>query len=114
MVVTPRRGLPRDLLGLKLAVEGFEDPVLEDVAIAGLDAAEDQADAGFACVEDDRLGFERFAVLVNPQQDAALRLKGGGGFDEAAHQAELGDTAGESRFGRAFGSDFGGCVEGKS
>ena len=103
--------LAGDLLGLELAVEGFEDPVLENVTIAGLDSAEDQAEAGLPGVKDDRLGFERFVVLVNPQQDAALRLKGGGGFDETAHQAELGDTPGKSRFGRAFGGDFCGCVE---
>lgn len=107
-------GLPGDLLGLELAVERFENPVLKHVAIAGLDSAEDQAEAGLPGIKDDRLGFERFMILVDPQQDAALELKGGRGFDEAAHQAELGDTPGECRFGRAFVSDFGGCVEGKS
>lgn len=107
-------GSAGDLLGLELAVEGFENPILEDVAIAGLDCAEDQADAGLPGVEDDCFGFERFAVLENPQEDAALNIKGGGGFEEAAHQAELGDTAGDGRFGRGFGSDFGGCVERKS
>jgi hypothetical protein len=34
-------GLAGDLLGLELAIEGFEDPVLEDVAIARLYFAED-------------------------------------------------------------------------
>jgi hypothetical protein len=29
-------GLAGDLLGLELAIEGFEDPVLEDVAVARL------------------------------------------------------------------------------
>jgi len=82
--------------------------------VAGLDCAEDQAEAGFAGVEDDCLGFERFVVLVNSQQDAALKIEGGGGLDEAAHQAEFGDTAGNSRFGQGFGSNFGGCIEGKS
>ena len=100
-----------DLLGLELAVQGFEDPVLEDFAVAGLDCAEDQAEAGLAGVEDDCFGFERFAVFVNAQRDTTFKIEGGGSLDEAAHQAEFGDTAGESRLGRAFGSDFGGCIE---
>ncbi len=103
-----------DLLGLELAVEGFENPVLEDVAIAGFDCAEDQADAGGAGIKDDGLGFEGFAVLVNPEENGVFQFKGGGGFEEAAHQAELGDASGESRAGGGFRSDLGVGVEGKS
>ena len=38
-------GLAGNLLGFELAVEGFDDPVLEDVAVAGLYFAEDEAEA---------------------------------------------------------------------
>ena len=106
--------LTEDLLGLELAVEGFEDPVLEDVAIAGFDSAEDQADAGGAGIKDDGLGFEGFAVLVNLQEDGVFQCKGGGGFEKTAHQAELSDAPGEGRARGGFRSDLGVGVEGKS
>ena len=106
--------LAGDLLGLELAVEGFENPVLEDVAIAGFDSAEDQADAGGAGIKDDCLGFEGFAVLVNLEENGALQFKGSGGFEETAHQAEFGDASGQSRARGGFRSDFGVGVEGKS
>ncbi len=38
-------GLAGDLLGFELAIEGFDDPVLENVAIAGLYFAEDETEA---------------------------------------------------------------------
>ena len=107
-------GLAGDLLGLKLAVEGFENPVLEDVAIAGLDPAEDQADAGWAGIKDDGVGFEGLAVLVNLQENGTLQFKGSGGFEETAHQAEFGDASGQSRARGGLRSDFGVGVEGKS
>ena len=79
--------LTGDLLGLELAVEGFQDPVLEDVAIARFDSAEDQADAGGTGIKDDGLGFESFTVLVNLQENGVFQFKGGGGFEKTAHQA---------------------------
>jgi hypothetical protein len=38
-------GLAGNLLGFELAIEGFEDPVLEDVAEAGLYLAKHEAEA---------------------------------------------------------------------
>jgi hypothetical protein len=107
-------GLAGDLLGFELAVEGFEDPGLEDFAVAGFYFAEEQAEAGGAGVEDDGFGFEGFAGIVNFQSDMALFFEGGSGLEEAALQAEFGDTSGKNRFGRVLGSDFGVSVEGKS
>lgn len=106
--------LAGDLLGLELAVEGFENPVLEDVAIAGLDSTEDQAYAGGPGIKDDCLGFESFAVLVNLQVNGAFQFKGSGGFEETAHQAQLGDASGQSRARGGLRSDFGVGVERKS
>lgn len=108
------RKLAGDLLGFELAVEGFEDPVLEDVAIAGLDFSKEEAQAGWPGVKDYRFGFEGFAGVVNFQEDLALFRKGRGGFEEAALQAQFGDTPRDNRFRRAFRSDFGCCVERKS
>jgi hypothetical protein len=102
------------LLGFELAIEGFEDPVLEDVAIAGLDFSKEEAQAGCPGVEDYGFGFEGFAALVNFQVHLALFRKGRGGFEKAALEAQFGDTAGDNRFRRAFGSDFGVGVKGES
>jgi hypothetical protein len=106
--------LAKDLLGFELAVEGFEDPVLEDVAVARLDVAEDEADAGGTMVEDDSFSFERFTGIVNLEEQVAFQFEGGTRFDKAALKAEFGDTSGEHRFGRVCRGDFGGCIERKS
>jgi len=106
--------LAGDLLGFELAIEGFEDPILEDVAVVGLYFAEDEAEAGWADVEDYGFGFEGFSGIVNLQGHVALFFEGGGGFEEAALQAQFGYTRRETRFGRVFGSDLGISIEGKS
>lgn len=106
--------LPGDLLGFELAVEGFEDPVLEDFAIAGLYVSKGEAKARGAGVENDGFGFKRFTRVVDRHEDVALFMERRGGFEEATLQAKLGDTPGKSRFGRTLGSDFGSGVEGKS
>ena len=64
--------LAGNLLGFELAFEGFEDPVLEDVAVAGLHVAIGEADARGPGVEDDCFGFEGFSLIVNLEQDAVL------------------------------------------
>jgi len=79
--------LAGDLLGLELAVEGFENPGLEDVAVAWLYLAVEEAEAGGASVEDDGFGFEGLAFIVNLEQDAVLFFERGGGFEETAQQA---------------------------
>lgn len=107
-------GLAGDLLGLELAVEGFEDPVLEEVAVAGLYFAEGDAEAGGTGVEDHGFSFEGFAGFMDLEQDAAFFFERGGGFEEAALQAEFGDAAGDERFWRGFRSDLGVGVEGKT
>ena len=107
-------GLARDLLGFELAVEGFENPVLEDVALAGFYVAEDEAKARRASVENDGFGFEGFSGLVDSYEDVALLEERGRGFQEAALQADFRDTAGNSRFGRGFGRDFGCGIKRKS
>ena len=106
--------LAGDLLGFELAVKGFEDPVLEDIAIAGLDFSKEEAQAGWPGVKDYSFRFEGFAGIVNFQEHLAFFRKGRGGFEKAALQAQFGDTSWDDRFRRAFGSDFGGCVERKS
>jgi hypothetical protein len=75
------------LLGLELAIEGFEDPVLEDVAMAGLYFAEDEAKAGWTDIEDYCFGFEGFTGFVNLQVHLVLFFEGGSRLDEAAQQA---------------------------
>jgi hypothetical protein len=102
------------LLGFELAIEGFDDPILEDVAEAGLNFAKDEAQAGWPGVKDYRFGLKRFSGIVNLEQYSVLRLKGGGCLQETAHQADLCDVGGEHRFRRTLRSDFGVCVEGKS
>lgn len=67
-------GLAGNLLGFELAIEGFEDPVLEDVAEAGLYVAKHEAQARWPGVKDYRLGFERFSGIVNLQQYGVLDL----------------------------------------
>jgi hypothetical protein len=107
-------GLAGDLLGFELAVEGFEDPVLEDFAVAGLYFAEDETEAGWPGVEDYRFGFEGFSGFANFQIHVALFVEGSRGFEETALQAQFGRPCGEHRFRRGFGSDLGIRVEGKS
>ena len=58
-------GLAGDLLGLELAIEGFEDPSLEDFAVPGLYFAEDETQAGWPGVEDYRFGLEGFSGFAN-------------------------------------------------
>ena len=58
-------GLAGNLLGFELAIEGFENPFLQNVAIAGLYFAEDEAQAGWPGVKDYCFGFERFSGVVN-------------------------------------------------
>jgi hypothetical protein len=102
------------LLGFELAVEGFEDPVLEDCAIAGLYVAEGETQTGWADIKDYSFGFEGFTGVSNFQEHMVLFFEGGRGFEEAALQAQFGHTSGENRFGRAIRSDFGSCVERKT
>jgi hypothetical protein len=106
--------LAGDLLGFELAVEGLEDPVLEDFAVARLYFAEDETQAGWPGVEDHRFGLEGFFGFANFHIHVALLLKGRSGFEETALQAQLGHPRGETRFRRGFRSDFGIRVEGKA
>lgn len=106
--------LAGDLLGFELAVEGFEYPVLEGVAVTGFYVAEDEAKARETGVEDDGFRFEGFAGLVDSDEDVALLVERGRGFEEAALQADFRDTAGNRRFGRGFGRDFGCGIKRKS
>jgi len=76
--------LAGDLLGFELAIEGFEDPVLEDFAVAGLYFAEDETQAGWPGVEDQRFGLEGFTGFANFQIHVVLFLKGRSGFEETA------------------------------
>jgi hypothetical protein len=113
-MATKDTALAGDLLGFELAVEGFEDPVLEDFAMAGFYFTEDEAEARGAMVEDDGFGFEGFAIVVNLEQDVALQFEQGGGFEETALEAEFGDAAGGDGFRRGLRSDFGMGVKGKA
>jgi hypothetical protein len=79
--------LAGDLLGFELAIEGFEDPVLEDFARAGLYFAEDETEARWPDVEDNCFGFEGFSGVANLHQDVVLLFEGGGGFEKTAKQA---------------------------
>ena len=106
--------LTRDLLGFELAVEGFEDPVLEGVAVAGFYVAEGETNARGAGVEDDGFGFEGFSALVDSYEDVALLVERSSGFEEAALQAEFSDTAGKRSLGRAVWRDFCCGIKGKS
>ena len=108
------RRLAGDLLGFELAVESFDDPVLQGVAVASLYVTEDQADARGAGIEDDGFGFEGLSVLVDSYEDLALLVERGRGFEEAALQAEFRDTAGNHRFRGGFGCDFGCAIKRKS
>jgi hypothetical protein len=103
-----------DLLEFELAIEGFEDPGLESVAVAGLYFAEDEAEAGGAGVEDDGFGFEGFSGIANLEGHVALFFERGGGFEETALQAQFGHACGENRLGRAIGNDLGVSIEGKA
>ena len=76
--------LTGDLLGFELAVEGFDDPVLEGVAVARFYVAEGEANARGTSVEDDGFGFEGFSALVDSYEDVALLMERGRGFEEAA------------------------------
>ena len=108
------RRLAGDLLGFELAVEGFENPVLEGVAVARLYVTEDEAETGGAGVEDDGFGFERFSGLADSYEDVALLVERGRGFEEAALQAEFGHAAWKCSLGRAVGGDFGCGIKRKS
>jgi hypothetical protein len=107
-------GLAGNLLGFELAVEGLEDPVLEDVSVAGLYSAEGETQAGWADVEDDGFGLEGFSGVANLQQYLMFLLEGGRGFEETALQAQLGYPPGDNGFRRGFRSDVGVRVEGKA
>jgi hypothetical protein len=102
------------LLGFELAFEGFEDPGLESFAVAGLYFTEDEAEARRTGVKDDGFGFEGFASLANFEQNAVLFFERGGGFEEAALQAQLGYARWENRLRRAFGDELGVSVKGKA
>ena len=107
-------GLAGNLLGFELAVEGFKDPVLEDIAEAGLYIAENETQARWPNIEDYCFGFEGFTGIANLQQYLMVLLEGGGGFEETALQAQLGYTPGNKGFRRAFRSDLCVSVERKS
>ena len=80
----------------------------------GLYVAEDEANARRASVENNGFGFERFSSLVDSYEDVALLVERGSGFEEAALEAEFRDAAGDRRFGRCFGGDFGSSIKRKS
>ena len=69
-------GLAGNLLGFELAIESFEDPLLQDVPEMGLDFAEDETQAGGASIEDYCFGLEMIAGIANLEQHEALHFEG--------------------------------------
>ena len=115
---TKRRGFKEEVaestLEFELAVQGGENPFLENGAAIGIHVAKGEAHAhsGF-CVGYGSFGFEVLVHMENFYEDGSLRGEGCGGLRVTAVQAEFGDAGGEGGGGRGFWGDFGGSVESK-